>query len=220
MRITEQMVRSAIEEATKKAKKRNFVESLDLTVNFRNIDFRKPENRIELEVRLPKGRGKKVKIAAIVDKLLAAELSKEEKKGLVDKIIRKDELEKMDKKTIKKLAKEYDFFVAEPSVMPLVGKIMGRILGPRKKMPKVLPPDIKVWRNILPSLRDTVVVRNTKGKPLPTVHTAIGTVEMDISDLTENALAVLKAIIDKVGEQNIRSVYVKTTMGPSVKVIG
>ncbi|NPA86451.1 MAG: 50S ribosomal protein L1 [Candidatus Diapherotrites archaeon] len=216
MRFSKEMFEKAIAEAIQKAKKRNFLESVDLTINFRNIDFKKPENRIEVEVVLPKGRGKPVKIAAIVDKVLAEELKKE---GLVDKIITKDELQNLDKKAVKKLAKEFDFFVAEPAVMPLVGKIMGPVLGPRKKMPKVLPPNIRAWKATIENLRKTVVLTNKKGKPLPTVHAPIGVVTMSPEDLAENAMAVIRGILGKVNEQNIRSIYVKTTMGPAVRVV-
>ncbi len=216
MKIDENQLRNAIEKAISNAKKRNFLESVDITINFRNIDFKKPENRIEVEVILPKGRGKPVKIAAIVDKALAAELKKE---NIVDKIITKDELQSLDKKAVKKLAKEFDYFIAEPSLMPLVGKIMGPVLGPRKKMPKVIaPPNIRTVKTLVENLRRTVILTNKKGKPLPTVHAPIGTREMEVEELTENAMAVIRGVLSKINEQNIGSVYVKTTMGPAVRV--
>ena len=216
MRFSKEMLVKAIDEAKQKAKKRNFLESVDMTINFRNIDFRKPENRIEIEVVLPKGRGKPVKIAAIMDKALAAELRKE---NIVDRVIDKEELQTLDKKAVKKLAKTFDYFIAEPAVMPLVGRIMGPVLGPRKKMPKVVPPNIKAIKATVENLRNTVIITNKKGKPLPTVHAPIGVVTMSSEDLAENALAVLRAVANKVNEQNIRSVYVKTTMGPAVRVV-
>ena len=216
MRITKEIFQKAIAEAKAQAKKRNFVESIDLTINFRNIDFKKPENRIEVEVALPKGRGREVKIAAIVDKALGATLKKT---NLVDRVILKDELQGMSKKDVKKLAKEFDYFIAEPSVMPLVGKVMGSVLGPRKKMPKVVPPNEKAIEGIVKNLRRTVVITNKKGKPLPTVHAPIGTVEMSDEDLAENAMAIMRSLLNKINEQNIRSIYVKTTMGPAVKVV-
>lgn len=208
----------AIQEAKERAKQRNFLESVDITINFRNVDFKRPENRIELEIQLPKGRGKPIKICAIVDKALAAELKKTD---IVDKIITKEELQTMGKKEAKKLAKEFDYFVAEPSVMPLVGKVLGPVLGPRKKMPKVVPPVLEKVKIIVKNLRNTVKITNKKGKPLPTVHAPIGVKTMSNEDLTENAMAVIKAVASKVGgEQFIKSIYIKTTMGPAVKVVG
>ncbi len=208
----------AIREAKERAPPRKFVETVDFTINFKNVDFRKPENRIEVEVVLPKGRGKPVKIALFADKALAAEAKKA---GVVDRVITKDEINEMDKKTAKKLAKTFDFFLAEPSLMPLIGKKLGVVLGPRRKMPKPVPPNVKAIEAIVKNLRNTVIVSNKKGKYMPVVHAPIGTVEMSDEDLADNALAVYSAVIKKLpaGEQNVRSVYVKTTMGPAVRVI-
>ncbi len=215
--ITKEQALEAIKKAKKLAKPRKFVESIDVAINFRNIDFRKPENRIEVEVVLPKGRGKPIKVAIFADKALAAELSKQK---IVDKIITKEELEKMDKKTAKKLAKEFDFFLAEPSLMPLIGRKLGIVLGPRRKMPKPVPPNPKAIAAIVERLRKTVVLSNKRGKYMPVVHAPIGTVEMPEEDVAENLLAVYNAVVSKLpqGEANVASVYVKTTMGPAVRV--
>ena len=216
--LTKEKLVEAIKKAKELAKPRKFLESIDLTINFRNVDFKKPENRIEVEVVLPKGRGKPIKVALIADKALAAEAKKA---NVVDLVITKDELMEMDKKRAKKLAKEYDFFLAEPSLMPLIGKKLGQVLGPRRKMPKPVPPNVKAIEAIVRNLRRTVVVSNKKGKYMPTVHAPVGTVEMPEEDVAENALAVYNAVVKKLpaGEQNVRSVYVKTTMGPAVRVI-
>ncbi len=218
MLLKKERLMEAIREAKERAPPRKFIESVDFTINFKNVDFKKPENRIEVEVVLPRGRGKPVKIALFADKALAAEVKKV---GIVDRVITKDEIMGLDKKTAKKLAKEFDFFLAEPSLMPIIGKQLGVVLGPRRKMPKPVPPNVKAIEAVVKNLRNTVVVSNKKGKYMPVVHAPIGTVEMSDEDLAENALAVYNAVIRKLpaGEQNVRSVYVKTTMGPAVRVI-
>lgn len=218
MLLKKERLIEAIKEAKGRAPQRKFIESVDFTINFKNVDFKKPENRIEVEVVLPKGRGKPIKIALFADKALAAEVKKAE---VVEKVITKDELMNLDKKSAKKLAKEFDFFLAEPALMPLIGKHLGVVLGPRRKMPRPVPPNVKAIEAIVKNLRNTVVVSNKRGKYMPVVHAPIGTVEMSDEDLAENALAVYSAVIKKLpaGEQNVRSVYVKTTMGPAVRVI-
>ena len=208
----------AIKKAKEQAKPRNFEETVELAINFKNIDFKKPENRIEVQVKLPKGRGKPAKIAIFADKALADELKKAG--DIVDRVITKEEMLSLDKRAAKKLAKEYDFFLAEPSLMRDIAKHLGQILGPRKKMPRPVPPNINAVRAMVAALRDTVVVSNKKGKYLPVVHARIGTRSMSDEDLAENAMAIYEAILKKIpSEQNIRSIYVKTTMGPAVKVI-
>lgn len=209
--------KKAIKEAKEQAKPRKFVETVEMVVNFRNIDFKKPENRIEVQATLPKGRGKPVKIGIFADKALAAELKKAD---IVDRVITKEELLQMDKKSAKKLANEFDFFLAEPPLMKEIAKRIGGVLGPRKKMPRPAPPNVKAVETMANALRNTVIVSNKKGKYLPVVHAPIGTVEMSEDDLAENAMAVYNAVVKKIpSEQNIRSIYVKTTMGPAVKVI-
>jgi len=82
------------------------------------------------------------------------------------------------------------------------------------------PPNTKAVEAVVKALRNTIIVSNKKGKYLPVVHAPIGTVDMPEDDLAENAMAVYNAVLKKIpSDQNIRSIYVKTTMGPSVKVI-
>jgi large subunit ribosomal protein L1 len=111
---------------------------------------------------------------------------------------------------------ETDFFIAESALMPRVGKILGGIMGPRGKMPRPIPGNVDPVP-IINNLRRTVKARS---KEKPVIHVPIGTKDMDIDKITENGLEVLKRVESKLekGEESIRSVYVKTTMGPAVKV--
>ncbi len=209
-------IKEGIEKAISLAKKRKFAQTVDMAINFRNVDFSKVDNRLKLEVILPKGIGKPRKIAIIAKDELATKA-----KGLVDRIISPEELEEFgkDKKAAKKLAKEYDIFLAEPSLMPLVGRYLGQVLGPRGKMPKPVPPNIPNLEPMINRLRNTVYVA-TKGKYLPVIHVPIGTEEMNLDDLVENAMAILHAVLDKLPqrETNVKNVVFKLTMGPSVVV--
>ena len=55
----------AVQKALESAKKRKFVETVELAVNLRDVDLTIPKNRIQEEIILPKGRGKSIKIAVI-----------------------------------------------------------------------------------------------------------------------------------------------------------
>ena len=205
----------AIEKVKTDSKKRKFVQSLDMIINFQKIDFKKPDNRINVTVSLPKGRGKKVKIAAIVGDELVPEAKK-----YADKVIQKHELEALgkNKKEAKKIASEYDFFIAQTDLMAQVGKILGQILGPKGKMPRPVPPTAK-FEALMTSMQKNVLIK-MKGKFLPTVQSIIGTEEMSTEDITANATAVLDAIKNKLPnrEGNIKSLYIKSTMGKPVRV--
>ena len=205
----------AIEEAKTKSKKRGFVQSMDLIMNFHSVDFNKPENRIDLEVVLPAGRGKTIKVAVIVGNELIVEA-----KRVADRVIARDEIDKLgaDKKALKKLVTNYDYFLCQTDLMALTGKSLGQVMGPKGKLPKPVPPIAKL-EPIIERLRKTVRIK-TKGKFLPTLHAIIGTEEMPGEELVKNAEAVIHTVRDKLPnkEGNIRSIYIKTTMGEPVKV--
>jgi len=210
-------LRDAIVEAKNKAKQRKFSQSMDLVVNFKGIDFNKPDTKLSIDVVLPKGRGKPKKIALICGDELASK-----SKGLVDTIIPIKDLEKMasNKKALKRLADQTSFFFAQIDAMPLVGRFLGQALGPRGKMPKPVPPTADLKAPV-ERARNTISIK-TKGKNLPVVHAGFGTEEQSDEDLEANALAVIEAILSKVpqGKANIKSILVKATMGPAILVTG
>ena len=159
--------------------------------------------------------GKEVKIAFIAD----GELAVQAKNAGADLVITKSELEDMGKnrKDAKKIANQYNFFVAQADLMPLVGRFLGPVLGPRKKMPKPVPASAKP-DPILERLKSTVKIRI---KDQPVIQAMVGSHEMDDEMIAENIEAVL-GILDRnleKGRNQIKSMYVKTSMGPVVKVI-
>ena len=101
--------------------------------------------------------------------------------------------------------------------MPTIGKTLGTVLGPRGKMPKPVPPqaDLTVMTK---NLRNTVKVRSKSNK---TFHTVAGNAEMSKEHIAENVDAIIKRVESALerGRMNIGSVYIKTTMGPSERVI-
>jgi large subunit ribosomal protein L1 len=63
--MTQEII-DAVKEAKEQAKPRNFTQSIDVIINIKDLDVRKPENRFSEEVALPNGRGKEIKIGVIV----------------------------------------------------------------------------------------------------------------------------------------------------------
>ena len=210
-----QDVINAVKEAKEQSKPRNFTESVDIIINIRDLDVRKPENRFNEEVALPNGRGKDVKIGVIAD----GELIVQAKNAGLDLVINKQDLEEFgkDRKSAKKMANSVDFLIAQADMMPLVGRFLGPVLGPRGKMPQPIPPQQDITP-IVERLRNSVRVRS---KDRLNMSVKIGTTAMSAEDVSENLDAVLKRVLGRLenGEMNIRSVYVKTTMGPAVKVM-
>lgn len=210
-----QEVLEAVKEAKEQSKPRNFTQSVDMIVNIRDLDVKKPENRFNEEVTLPNGRGKEVKIGVIAD----GELIVQAKDAGVALVINKADLEELgkDRKAAKKATNSVDFFIAQADMMPLVGRFLGPILGPRNKMPKPVPASIKL-DPLLERLQSTVKVGI---KQQPAIQIIVGSQDMSDEDLAENietVLTVLDRHLDK-GRNQIKSMFIKTTMGPIVRVI-
>ena len=210
-----QEILEAVKKAKEGSKPRNFTQSLDVVITIKDLDVRKPENRIDEEVFLPNGRGKPVKIAFIAD----GELALLAKNAGADLVINKADLEELgkDRKEAKKMANRHDFFVAQADMMPLVGRFLGPVLGPRKKMPKPVPASAKP-EPLMEKLKGTVKVRI---KDQPVVQALVGSQEMGDEDIADNIEAVLGVLDQKLekGRSQIKSMYVKTTMGPVARVI-
>jgi large subunit ribosomal protein L1 len=131
-------------------------------------------------------------------------------------VIDPEELKRMEKKKARALVQKYDYFVADISLMALIGKSLGTILGPRGKMPQPLPPGVDPAQ----VLARLAKIARVKSKTT-TIWVNVGRRDMDAKDIAENAAAVLKAVESRLerGWQNIATVYMKSTMGPAVKVL-
>lgn len=205
----------AVKQALSSKPKRNFVESVDLAINLKNIDLSQPKNRVDEDIILPSGLGKSVKIAVFAKGDVAVNA---EKAG-ADYVFTPDEIDKLgaDKPRAKKLAGEVNFFIAETAYMPSIGKKLGQVLGPRGKMPTPLTPQADVT-TLITRQKKSIKVRS---KDRMTFHTTIGTEQMTPEDIAENIDAIVKRLESKLekGKFNIGAIYVKTTMGPAVKVM-
>ncbi len=196
----------------KEGKKRNFLQTIDLIVNVKDIDLKNPQNRFVAEVFLPAGRGKEVRVCAIGNSL--AEVAK----NIADEVVDEKRLERLEenRRELKKIIKSCEFFIAEPRLMARIGKSMGKYLGPKNKMPKPVPPQADI-KSLLKRMKNTVRVVL---KDQPVIQCPIGTEEMKNEEIKKNFEAVMSTVLQKLprGKNNIKSVYLKTTMGTPVKI--
>lgn len=211
--MTDENILASVKKALEGAKDRKFKESVELAFNLKDIDLSIPKNRVDIEVRLPKGRGRVLKVALFG----SAELAEKAKKS-ADSVFRPEDIEELakDKKRLRRLANDHGFFIAEAALMPVIGKNLGVVLGPRGKMPKPMPPSADPAAMIL-NMRETVRVRS---KDRMTFHAVVGTKDMKPEDLTENIEVILSRLekhFEK-GRMNIRSAFIKTSMGPAVRL--
>jgi large subunit ribosomal protein L1 len=133
-------------------------------------------------------------------------------------LVGRQEIENLakDKKGARKLAQQYDFFIAEAPLMPLVGRALGSFLGPRGKMPTPVPPNAPIDQVIL-NHRKMVRVRM---REQPVLSCRVGTEAMPDEKLVENIQAVVSRIEQKLerGFKNIGEILVKGTMSKPVKI--
>ncbi|MBI2546738.1 50S ribosomal protein L1 [Candidatus Woesearchaeota archaeon] len=202
----------------KEAKQRKFKQTVDLIINFKDLDLKKPENHVELYIPLA-NRGRPQRLAAFVGPELKANA-----KAAVDTVIDIDEFDRYskDKKAVKRLAAEHEFFIAQATIMTKVASAFGRVLGPRGKMPNpkagcVVPPNANLTV-LAERLRKTVKISVKKD---PIFMTSIGAEDTDPSIIAENVMTIYKNIISHLPneEQQIKSVYLKTTMGPAIPIV-
>lgn len=204
----------AVKKALSLAPQRKFEESVEIAINLKDVDLSVPKNRIQEDIILPSGRGKDVRVCLFGGAEMALKA-----KNVADLIISPEDFNRYmdDKKVAKKLARDYDYFVAEAPLMATIGKRMGVVLGPRGKIPKPLQPGIDPAPAIT-TLKKTTTVRSREKR---TFQTLVGTRRMKPEEIAENVDAVLNRVIGKLekGKLNLDSAYVKTTMGPAVRIM-
>ncbi len=176
------------------------------------IDPRKSDQTVRSTVALPHGTGREVRVVAIAkgEKLKEAEEAGADYVG-GEEIVKK----------IKEGWLDFDAVVATPDMMGVVGRELGRVLGPRGLLPN--PKAGTVGMNIGEIIREIkagrIEFRNDK---TGVVHAPIGKVSFEPEKIAENLRAFIKAVEaakpETVKGTYIKSVHVATTMGPSVRV--
>lgn len=211
-------VTETLEKIKKESKKRNFNQSFDLIINLRDIDLKKTDNQIDFFTTLHFSNGKKAKTCALIDTEL-----KESAEKACDKAILADEFSKYekDKKAIKKMSEEYDYFIAQATIMPQVAKTFGRTLGPKGKMPNpkagcVVPPNA----NLAPLVAKLNKTLRIMAKTQTSIKCMVGKEDSKDEEVVDNILTAYDAVIHHLpnGRNNIKDVLLKTTMGKPKKL--
>lgn len=204
-----------IQELRKSSKKRGFSQSFDINIVFKNINVEKEDGKVDEIVSLPHGRGRQAKICGLVDKELATQAK------ALDKAILLSEFNTWkNPRKLRKLAREFDFFVAQATIMPQVAATFGKYLGVVGKMPDpkmgcVVPP-----KTDLAELKNRLNTRvRARTKKSPTVHLRIGAESQPDEEIADNIITVYEAVLRDVGDDKLKAVYLKMTMSPVVRLV-
>ena len=211
--ITEAKIAEMIKAAKEGSKKRKFTQSVEMIIVFKDIDVKKGFALNEV-VQLPK-----TSSPATVCIMATGDMGQKAKEAKADAVVGSGELDKFaaNKRASRKFINKYDFFLADTQIMPVVGKVLGQLLGPRGKMPTPVPFNASI-ESFLQRFRSSIKVR---ARATLAMSCKIGDESMDNNDLAINAHAVLSAVEKKLpnGEKNMKRIIIKTTMGKPVKQI-
>lgn len=187
-----------------------FDESVDVAINL-GIDAKKSDQNVRGTAAMPRGTGKKVRVAVFAEGA-AAEAAKQAGADIVGFQDLADR--------IKQGQIDFDLVVATPEAMKIVGAL-GQILGPRGLMPnpKVGTVTPNVAKAVESAKAGQVQYRADKGG---VVHCAIGKASFEVDALKEN-LTSLMAAINRSRPAAAKGTYLKrvtlsTTMGPGVQL--
>jgi large subunit ribosomal protein L1 len=216
--MDKKVILAALKQARETSPKRNFKQSFDFIINLRGLDLKKTEQQIEFFMTLKHAKAKKTKVCALV----GAELL-DEAKNTCDFFIVQDDFQKygQDKKLTKKLAEQYDFFIAQANIMPKIAGAFGRVLGPRGKMPNpkagcIVPPKFNM-KPLYEKLQSTIKV---SAKTVPMIQTVVGSEAGKDEDIAENILTIYDQVIHHLPQEknNIETMFIKMTMGKPIKL--
>ena len=192
----------------RKGKERKFDQTVDLIINLQKFDAKK--NQINLFVNVP---------FKIKDKKICAFF--ETKNKNIETITPEQFKKYSDKKALKKLVKNFNFFIAQGNVMPKVATIFGRVLGPAGKMPS---PQLGILTNInekeIDELRkkinNSIKIRIKE----PSIKLAVGKQSMKDEEIIENILVVYNTVLKSLpkDKENIKNIELKFTMTKSYKI--
>ena len=193
-----------------KTAKAKFDETVEIHVRL-GVDSRHADQQVRGAVVLPNGTGKTVRTMVFTkgDKIAEAEAAG------ADYIA--------DDDTVKKIMDgwmEFDVVIASPDMMGVVGRL-GKVLGPRGLMPSpkagTVTPDAA--KAVEEAKAGKIEYRLDKTN---IIHCPIGKASFGGDKLTENAMALLDAVIKAKPAATkgtyIRSCVVATTMGPGIRV--
>jgi len=211
--VNESEIVSLIQEAKKGDRERKFKESLELYITLKDIDVKKGFALNEV-IQLPNQMSKPAAICVMA----SGDMGLKAKDAKADEILDSDKVNKLaeDKRASRKLINKYDFFLADTKLMPVVGKSLGQLLGPRGKMPTPVPFNAPI-ESFLTRFKTSIRVRV---KNSLSISCKIGDVSMDEHQVAANAIAVINNLKGKLpnGDKNIRKYMIKTTMGKAIKL--
>ena len=175
------------------------------------IDVKHADQQIRSTTVLPAGLGKEVRVCVIAKGVKATEA----KDAGADEAGAEEVIEKIEKGWF-----EFDTLIATPDTMGMLGKL-GRVLGPKGLMPN--PKTGTVTLDVARAVKDAKAGKvEFRADKQGMIHVPIGKVQFTEEDLMKNfvtlADAILRAKPSSAKGTYLKSVFLTTTMGPSIRL--
>ncbi|VDM17221.1 unnamed protein product [Hydatigera taeniaeformis] len=191
-----------------KIRRRKFLETVELQVALKNYDPQR-DRRFAGTIRLKHTPRPKFSVCVLGDQQHC-----DEAKANNIPCMDVDELKKLnkDKKLVKKLSKKYQAFLASESVI----RQIPRILGPGLNKAGKFPTAVSHQEPLLLKVEDTRATIKFQMKKVLCLGVAVGNVGMTKEQLQQNITLAINFLVSllKKNWQNVRALYIKTTMGP------
>lgn len=191
-----------------KDKKRNFLETVELQIGLKNYDPQK-DKRFSGTIRLKHIPRPKFSVCILGDQQHCDEAQANSLECMDAEALKK--LNK-NKKLVKKLAKKYDAFLASESLIKQIPRLLGPGLNKAGKFPTLLTHN----ENMVQKVDEVKATIKLQMKKVLCLAIAIGHVDMPADQLAQNVTLAVNFLISllKKNWQNIRSLHIKSTMGP------
>ena len=192
------------------AKSSKFDETLELHMKL-GIDVKHAEQQVRGTTVLPAGTGKTVRICVVAK---GEKMAEAEQAG-ADFVGAEDIVEKISGGWL-----DFDTLIATPDAMGMLGKL-GKVLGPKGLMPN--PKTGTVTFDVKKAINDAKAGKvEYRADKQGIIHVPLGKMSFSEDDLIKNFVAVADAVIKAKPSATkgtyVKSVYLTTPMGPSVKV--
>merc|ERR1711892_1239649 len=189
-------------------KPRKFLESVDLQIGLKNYDPQK-DKRFSGTVKLKHIPRNKFKVCLLGDQQHCDEAAE---KGIA--CMSADELKKLnkDKKKVKKLAKKFDAFLASDTLIKQIPRLLGPGLNKAGKFPSLVTHGDDLEQKV-EDLESTIKFQMKK---VLCLSVAVGHVGMTEDELVQNVHLAMNFLVSLLKKhwQNVRSLHIKSTMGP------
>jgi len=211
-KVSSATLQNAIHTILTEGRKRHFVQTIELQVGLKNWDVQK-DKRFSGVVRLPNPCKKSIKVCILGDQV---HLDEAKKLGLPCMGVDGLKTIGRNKKPLKKLCKKYNCFLASETVLRQIPKLNGPAFNRAGKFPTVIQHTDDLAAKVL-ELQSQVKFQMKKSLCLGVAVANVSLTEEQIQANLERSINFLISLLKK-GWQNIKSLYIKTSMGAPVRI--